>query len=116
MMKFNFAGLNNRLKPASNSEQNKYKKASALDDYVKDGYTKDECQAERDTLLCPKPRYSAYRTVVARHEQFAARIKAKNDCDDGACDQNPCNKDACDGACDCTCNGDCDNDACNDNI
>ena len=116
MLKFNFANLNNRFKAASDSEQKR-----RGDDVVLDGYaTQTGADHERQAMdipACPKPRYSAYRTVVARHEQFAARIKAKNHCDDGACDQNACNKEASESD---GCNGDCqdvsgDNGACEGN-
>ncbi len=91
MLKFNFANLNNRLK---NQSENSCQKNC-------EGAKTAEIQEQSPQYVCQKPKYSAYRTVVARHEQFAARIRDRADEPDGL--ENCDNGSNCDNCNDCDC-------------
>jgi len=59
MLKFNFSNLNNKFK-------------SAL--LPKESPSEPPQAAPETAIMRSKPRYSAYRTVVMRHEEFSARL------------------------------------------
>ena len=78
MFKFNFSNLNNRFK-------------SVLPQKEKESEQK-ECSPCQTISPKPKPRYSAYRTVVMRHEELSSRLSRESGCEDQPCaeENNPC--------------------------
>ena len=75
MLKFNFSNLNNRFKNVFPKEKEP---------------EQTEVAPEQVILPRAKPRYSAYRTVVMRHEELSARLSGNRcDCNEESCTDIP---------------------------
>lgn len=72
MLKFNLANLNGRFRTVQ--EQEDGREENNINTIVSEPGNPEEATAQAQVRS--KKRYSAYRTVVSRHEEFSARISS----------------------------------------
>ena len=72
MLKFNLANLNGRFRTVQ--EQEDGREENNMNTIVSEPGNPEEATAQAQVRS--KKRYSAYRTVVSRHEEFSARISS----------------------------------------